>query len=423
MGSACAPCTIFDDPDIRDRRITNTEDRQQLISYNYPDPTRSLPQTPNDQIQSQQTGTSISDRLSMFEQNDRNNNNSKKTKKSKPKSKSNKPRKKWTVKGIDDKKKNSKKPINASSNIQSNINYKDEEPSMSMSHKDRMKLYEEDLVNVEEKEKQRMEQHKKSRGGYGGVQVNKQQKEMAKKLLEKRVETQKKGDINGIVLNINDNNNITLKSDDKNNNKKKKRTMNELLNEATSDDARNITLGMGLINIEYDNKEKRDMIELNMNNNTIMNRLLNEQKNKLISLIAYSIIDNRDKNKIIDKVLMCNASINDKLINKFINILCNNKQDINIKELWLESNPIGNDGINDLCKLIELNLDCLIVIKLYNNKKDISTSCCNQLIDSLEKNDKIIKFTFEFRLQQQRDRVDRLLKKNQKLRRTSKFKK
>ena len=258
---------------------------------------------------------------------------------------------------------------------------------------------------------------------------------MAKKLLEQRVETQKKGDMQNIALS-NDNvaGGIVLKSDNattatatatataSGKGQKKKRTMNELLKDATKDDARNITQGMGLIKSEYDNKEKRDILTLNMNNNNIMNRLLDDQKIKLMSLIGYSIVDKNEENKI-ERVTICNASIEDKLMMEFMKILCENKHDIYMTELWLESNKIGDDGMNGLCKLIELNLDCLIVIKLYNNKKDVSTSVCNKMIDSLEKNDKIIKFTFEFRLQQQKDKLAKILKRNQESRRRARLKK
>merc|ERR1712129_351917 len=69
------------------------------------------------------------------------------------------------------------------------------EQSISMSHQDRMKLYEKDLSDVAEKEKQRIAKHKEERGGYAGIQVSAEQKERAKKLLLEHVEKQKKGDV------------------------------------------------------------------------------------------------------------------------------------------------------------------------------------------------------------------------------------
>merc|ERR1712032_139974 len=101
-------------------------------------------------------------------------------------------------------------------------------------------------------------------------------------------------------------------------------------------------------------------------------------------------------------------------------ILVENKDCLIMTELWLESNRIGDDGMKSLCQLIECNLDSLRVIKLYNNKKDVSTPILNKMIDSMDKNDKIIKFTFEWRLQQQKDKIEKILKRNQELKRKNK---
>eukprot|EP01083_Nonionella_stella_P044038 118745_1 len=70
--------------------------------------------------------------------------------------KANKPKKKWIVKGIDDKDRIAQiKPpiaINASSYIRdTDEDSSDREMSVSLSHSDRMKMYEEDLVNVQQK--------------------------------------------------------------------------------------------------------------------------------------------------------------------------------------------------------------------------------------------------------------------------------
>ena len=138
---------------------------------NYPDPTQSLPSTPADNRRS--SGSKVSDRRAMFEKFNNKTTKTTKTTKSNSTKKStktqNKPKKKWTVKGIDDKQATKKKAINASSFKYEKV--EDDEPSVSMSHKDRMNLYQQDLQNVKEKEKQRMQQHKESRGGYAGVQV------------------------------------------------------------------------------------------------------------------------------------------------------------------------------------------------------------------------------------------------------------
>eukprot|EP01083_Nonionella_stella_P314835 1135696_1 len=109
-----------------------------------------------------------------------------------------------------------------------------------------MKLHQQDVVNVEQKEQERIQQQKQSRGGYDGVQVSSEQKAKAKMLLEQRVETQKNNDMSGITFSGDMTHDmISVKSSKKTS--KKKRTLNELLKEATNDDARNIIFGMGFI--------------------------------------------------------------------------------------------------------------------------------------------------------------------------------
>jgi len=447
--SACAPCTVFDDPDVRDRRV-NTEENASLIHY--PDFTTNFsPNTPRDRDVSDSTAgayqsatvhkSSVSDRRAMFESNDKAATKSKKPKAPNTKKTLNKPKKKWTVKGIDEKPNTAKKPINAASNVATNIQEdNDEEPSVSLSHKDRLQLYQKDLNNLQQKEQQRIQQHKESRGGYAGVNLSSAQREQAQKLLEQRVQTQKKGDIaNGFVLqqDMNTDNvdsEIVLQSDTvdggnadddaKGEQKKpKKRTMNELLKDASKEDARNICQGMGLLKKEYDNKEKREIAMLNMNNNNVMARLLDTQKLKLMYLIAYSLVQLDENAEKIERATMCNAGIDDKLMVELMRILIENQERVFLSELWLENNKIGDEGMSALCELIELNLENLSVIKLYDNKKDVSTPVCNRLIEALEKNEKIIKFVFSFRLQQQRDKLDKLLRRNRELRRKSRLNK
>merc|ERR1712060_122156 len=114
--------------------------------------------------------------------------------------------------------------------------------------------------------------------------------------------------------------------------------------------------------------------------------------------------------------------IEDKMMIEFVKIIVENQEKARFNELWLESNRIGDDGMKALCQLIECNLECLSIIKLYNNKTSISTAVCNQMLESLEKNDKIIKFTFEFRFQQQKDKLAKILRRNQELRRKARVK-
>eukprot|EP01083_Nonionella_stella_P310368 1102414_1 len=317
----------------------------------------------------------------------------------------------------------------------------DDEPSVSISHSDRMKLYEQDVLNVDQKQKERAQQHKESRGGYSGVEVSSAQKDMAKKLLQQRVIQQKKGDINRMTLD--NDSDIVVKSGKTG--KKKKLTVNELLKNAAKEDSGDIVSGMGLIVEEFDTKMKRNICTLNMNNNNMMTRLTEEQKMKrnictlnmnnnnmmtrlteeqklkLVYLIGHSMV-NSDNNKGIHRLTMCNAGIEDKTMVELMRVLVENKDGLVLNELWLESNKIGDDGMMSLCRLIECNVECLTVIKLYNNKKDVSTNVCNRMLGAMAKNDKIIKFTFEWRLQQQKDKLQKLLRKNQELKREIKIK-
>merc|ERR1712176_656435 len=116
----------------------------------------------------------------------------------------------------------------------------------------------------------------------------------------------------------------------------------------------------------------------------MMSRLTDEQKKKFIYLIGHSVVGIGGEDKI-ERVTMCNVGIQDKLMIEFMRILVENKDCLIMTELWMESNRIGDDGMKSLCELIECNLDSLRVIKLYNNKKDVSTLVCNQVIDSMEK--------------------------------------
>lgn len=65
-----------------------------------------------------------------------------------------------------------------------------------------------------------------------------------------------------------------------------------------------------------------------------------------------------------------------------------------------------------LCKLIRINDPTLTMIKLQNNRRDISTNVCQQICEALEQNDWIIKFEFEFRHYAERDRRDKVIKRN-----------
>merc|ERR1719361_1862631 len=141
----------------------------------------------------------------------------------------------------------------------------------------------------------------------------------------------------------------------------------------------------------------------------MMTRLTDEQKQKFMYLVAHSVVDSNSET--IERVTLCNAGIEDKMMIEFMKVIVENKEKVRMNELWLESNRIGDEGMKSLCELIECNLECLRIIKLYNNKKDVSTVVCNQMIDSLDKNEFIIKFTFQFRLQHQKDKLAKILRR------------
>merc|ERR1712228_371965 len=229
-------------------------------------------------------------------------------------------------------------------------------------------------------------------------------------------------EMGGIVLSADVTNNIVLNGDENKTvtKKQKKRTLNGLLKDATESDGTAIVSGMNLIQKEFDHKEKKDLSILNMNNNNMMTRLTDEQKLKFMSLVGHSVVDS--KSDTIERVTMCNTGIEDNMMIEFIKIMIENKEKVRMNELWLE-NRIGDAGMKALCQLIECNLECLKIIKLYNNKKDVSTAVCNQMIDSLDKNEFIIKFTFQFRLQHQKDKLAKILRRNQELRRKARLKK
>ncbi len=86
-----------------------------------------------------------------------------------------------------------------------------------------------------------------------------------------------------------------------------------------------------------------------------------------------------------------------------------------VEELWLESNPIGSEGFESLSKYLKHPSCNLRILKFYENKKDISTSVSNQLVESIESNQTIVKFVFKFRFQHQKDKIAKSLRRNQEI--------
>merc|ERR1712129_524296 len=277
------------------------------------------------------------------------------------------------------------------------------EQSISMSHQDRMKLYEKDLSDVAEKEKQRIAKHKEERGGYAGIQVSAEQKERAKKLLLEHVEKQKKGDV---AAGASASKGKILKEALKNPPKPEQST--EIIQQLGLFTAMPKTPKFGK-NREENVKEEDAMSVLNMNNNAMMNKMTENEKENMQNIVCDALI----KTEELKQVQMCNAGLDDTFLTKILDKLSKNKSEHNVTELWLESNPIGDEGMQALAEFMR-NDDKICVVKLYNNKKTISTKVLEELLDALKENKTIVKFVFDgFRFIEQKDKLSKCLRDNQ----------
>ncbi len=112
------------------------------------------------------------------------------------------------------------------------------------------------------------------------------------------------------------------------------------------------------------------------------------------------------------KVLeLCNCGLEDVFLSK----ICIALSECECSNVWclnLQSNPIGDSGMQSLCALIRRNDRSLTHIKLQNNRKDISTAVCEQLCDALQQNEFIKVFEFAFRHHQYRDKCKKVLWRN-----------
>ena len=158
--------------------------------------------------------------------------------------------------------------------------------------------------------------------------------------------------------------------------------------------------------------EKEVAIDLfDMNNINILSNFEGRQRQILTKVIVKSIVTIPQ----IEIVEICNCDIDDD----FMEVLCGElmkyyikKKEANICIMSMQSNPIQDRGMIALCKLIRINDPTLTMIKLQNNRRDISTNVCQQICEALEQNDWIIKFEFEFRHYAERDRRDKVIKRN-----------
>ena len=150
---------------------------------------------------------------------------------------------------------------------------------------------------------------------------------------------------------------------------------------------------------------------LNMNNNPMMRTMSAAEKENMEDLLCHSLVNTPD----LYQVQMCNADVNDAFLTKILKTLTENQERHGIKELWLESNPIGDDGMKELAQFITDD-HRVTVIKLYNNKKTISTAVLNELLEALSVNMTILKFVFDgFRFQHQKDKHEKYMRRNQEI--------
>ncbi len=235
------------------------------------------------------------------------------------------------------------------------------------------------------------------------LQLDKLSKDRAKQLLQERVSNQQQGALTGAAKLA-----------------EKKKTISELLNESTKDDAVSIIHSMGVMKFEYDKKLKTDTYNLDLINNSVLRRLTNDQRVQFMFLLAHCICDSSGQQQV-QKVKMSNMGIDDKLFPAFFDILIENIEYFGADEFWLESNKMGDEGMKKFAEFLGGNPATLEVVKMYNNKAVVGTPVINQLLSAIERNDKIQKFTFEWRFTQHRDRIEKQVKKNQDLKRKLKW--
>eukprot|EP01083_Nonionella_stella_P026682 73527_1 len=152
-------------------------------------------------------------------------------------------------------------------------------------------------------------------------------------------------------------------------------------------------------------KHSSDFDLFDMNNMDILSRFEDKTRTILAKVICKAIVSMPS----IEIVEACNADIDDKFMEILMGYLV---RSCNICILSLQSNPISDRGMMSLCGLIRRNYDVLHTIKLQNNRDDISTTVCEEMCKSLEQNEYIVKFEFEFRHYEWRDYRDRVIKRN-----------
>eukprot|EP01083_Nonionella_stella_P289850 986351_1 len=228
------------------------------------------------------------------------------------------------------------------------------------------------------------------------LQMDRLSRDRAKELLQKRVSDQQQNSLAQLAQR-----DVT-----------QKQTISEMLAECSKEDATDIIYSMGVIKFDYDKKLRRDTYNLDLTNNSVLRNLTDKQRRKWMEMLAYCICDDSGAQKI-EKLKMTNMNIDDKLFPDFMDILIDNIEHFHTEEWWLESNKIGNVGIQKLSQFLASTPKTLEIVKMYNNKVPVATKVLNNLLTDIESNDTIQQFTFEWRLQQHRDRIAKQLRKNQ----------
>merc|ERR1712217_814408 len=97
-------------------------------------------------------------------------------------------------------------------------------------------------------------------------------------------------------------------------------------------------------------KEEEERLEvLNMNNNAMMSKMSDTERGNMEDLIVNAMV----KQEGLQQVQMCNANVNDHFLGKILAKLSEHREHHKVKELWLESNPIGDEGMKLLAEFIE----------------------------------------------------------------------
>ncbi|ETN99022.1 hypothetical protein RFI_38465 [Reticulomyxa filosa] len=118
-----------------------------------------------------------------------------------------------------------------------------------------------------------------------------------------------------------------------------------------------------------------------MNNNNMIVKLTDEQRDKmqaLISLLAQ----------------LCNANVDDNFLKKICDTILSEKgqsPDCHLEELWLESKIPFLVVESRILLILSEKIKKIRVLKLFGNKKDISTNTCNELCTALEENTTLTK--------------------------------